>query len=57
MEFLKKMNKKEGKTIIMVTHDDELSQYADRIEYLKDGEIIKKTTFFLSGRRGSFKLW
>ncbi len=41
MEFLKKMNKDEGKTIIMVTHDDELSQYADRIEFLKDGKIIK----------------
>lgn len=41
MEFLTKMNKDEGKTIIMVTHDDELSQYANRIEFLKDGKIIK----------------
>jgi putative ABC transport system ATP-binding protein len=41
MEFLRKMNKQEGKTIIMVTHDDDLAQYADRIEYLKDGAIVK----------------
>lgn len=41
MDFLKKMNKHEGKTIIMVTHDDDLAQYADRIEYLKDGAIVK----------------
>lgn len=42
MDFLKNMNK-EGKTIIMVTHDEELSKYANRIEYLKDGQIIKTT--------------
>ncbi len=41
MDFLKKMNKEEGKTIIMVTHDDNLSKSADRIEYLKDGSIVK----------------
>ena len=41
MEFLRKMNKQEGKTIIMVTHDEDLAQYADRIEYLKDGVVIK----------------
>lgn len=40
MEYLKKLNK-EGKTIIMVTHDDDLAKHAQRIEYLKDGKIIK----------------
>ncbi len=45
MDFLEKLHKKEGKTIIMVTHDDDLAHYAQRIEYLKDGKIIntKKT--------------
>lgn len=42
MEFLKNLNKKEGKTIIMVTHDAELAKHADRIAYLKDGVIIKQ---------------
>lgn len=42
MSFLKDLNKKEGKTIIMVTHDAELAKHADRIAYLKDGVIIKQ---------------
>ncbi len=40
--FLKKLNKEEKKTIVMVTHDDKLAKEADRIEYLKDGIIVKK---------------
>jgi len=42
MDFLKKLNKEKGKTIVMVTHDDNLAKEAQRIEYLKDGHIIKK---------------
>jgi len=41
MEFLKKLNK-EGKTIVMVTHDNNLAKYAKRIIYLKDGKDVKK---------------
>jgi putative ABC transport system ATP-binding protein len=41
MDFLKKLHEKEGKTIIMVTHDEDVAKNADRIEYLKDGKIIK----------------
>lgn len=40
MEFLEKMNK-EGKTIILITHDLELIHYAKKIIYLRDGEIEK----------------
>jgi putative ABC transport system ATP-binding protein len=43
MDFLKNLNKKHGKTIILVTHDDVLAKHADRIEFLKDGQIIKST--------------
>jgi putative ABC transport system ATP-binding protein len=32
--------KKEGKTIIMVTHTSEVAKYADRIIYLRDGRVI-----------------
>jgi putative ABC transport system ATP-binding protein len=42
MQYLQDLHKK-GKTIIMVTHDDKLANYADRIEFLKDGQIIKST--------------
>lgn len=42
MEFLHKLNKM-GKTIVMVTHDEELAKKAKKIAYLKDGRIVKCT--------------
>lgn len=42
MDFLKKLHEEQGKTIIMVTHDNKLTHYAQRVETLKDGEIVKK---------------
>jgi putative ABC transport system ATP-binding protein len=41
MDFLRKLHEEKGKTIIMVTHDENVARNADRIEYLKDGKIIK----------------
>lgn len=41
MEILKQLNK-EGKTIILVTHDENVAKYATRKIYLKDGQIIKE---------------
>jgi putative ABC transport system ATP-binding protein len=41
MDFLKKLNKEQKKTIVMVTHDEDVAHHACRIEYLKDGQIIK----------------
>ncbi|MFW5852409.1 MAG: ABC transporter ATP-binding protein [Nanoarchaeota archaeon] len=41
MSFLKKLNKQHGKTIVMVTHDDKLAREANRVEFLKDGEIVR----------------
>jgi putative ABC transport system ATP-binding protein len=43
MDFLHKLNTKENKTIILVTHDLNLIEYAKRVIYLKDGMIIKDT--------------
>jgi len=40
MEMLTNLNK-EGKTIIMVTHDLNLAKYAQRIVQIKDGKIEK----------------
>jgi len=42
MEFLKQMNKKFGKTVILITHDVELVKYAGRIIHIKDGKIEKE---------------
>lgn len=41
METLKKLHKEEKKTIIMITHDPDLTKYAQRVAYLRDGQIIK----------------
>lgn len=41
MGFLQNLNRKEGKTIIMVTHDNNVAKHADRIEFLKDGKVVK----------------
>jgi len=39
MDFLNKIHQKDSKTIIIVTHDFHLVKRAERIVYLKDGQI------------------
>ena len=41
MAILSELHKKEGKTIILVTHDIHLVKHAERIVHLKDGQIEK----------------
>ena len=41
LDFLDDLKKKEGKTIIIVTHDLNIVKYSTRIVYLRDGEIEK----------------
>ncbi|MBW2971691.1 ABC transporter ATP-binding protein [Candidatus Woesearchaeota archaeon] len=41
IEMLYKLWKEEGKTVIMVTHDLNLAQYAKKHVELKDGRIVK----------------
>ncbi len=36
------LNKKEGRTIILITHEHDVAKYADRIIYLKDGEVVSE---------------
>lgn len=43
MDLFKELHKS-GQTIIMVTHEDEYSAFADRIITLDDGKIIKTST-------------
>ncbi|MBI2548064.1 ABC transporter ATP-binding protein [Candidatus Woesearchaeota archaeon] len=43
MDFLKKMHREEKKTIIMVTHDEKIAHFAQRIELLMDGRIANST--------------
>jgi putative ABC transport system ATP-binding protein len=41
LEFLAKLHQKEGKTIIIVTHDLEIIKHATRVVYIRDGKIEK----------------
>jgi len=42
IDILRKLNK-QGQTIVMITHENEYAQLADRIVELRDGEIVKDT--------------
>lgn len=41
MNLMKKVVREQKQTLIMVTHDNHLAEYADRIFHIKDGKIIK----------------
>lgn len=40
MDIFTKLNK-EGKTIIMITHEPDIAEYANRTIFIKDGKVIK----------------
>lgn len=40
IDFLCKLHSEENKTIVMVTHDKDVAESAERIETLRDGEIV-----------------
>jgi ABC-type antimicrobial peptide transport system, ATPase component len=41
MEIFSMLNKKEGNTVIIVTHERDIAEFTDRIITFKDGNIIK----------------
>lgn len=41
MELMRNVVKKQKKTLVMVTHDNELASYADRVFHIIDGKIVK----------------
>ena len=43
MDFLRKLHTEKGTTIVMVTHDEDTAKVADRVEVLRDGQIIPKS--------------
>lgn len=48
LQLLSKLNKEEQITVVMVTHDQQAAQAADRIIVVRDGLIVEE------GRRGGF---
>ncbi|WP_300549156.1 ABC transporter ATP-binding protein [Roseovarius sp.] len=43
MEVLRHLNRSEGLTIIMVTHEEDMADYADRLIWMVDGRIERDT--------------
>ena len=41
MRLMQKVVKEQKRTLVMVTHDEHLASYADRIFHISDGEIVK----------------
>ncbi len=41
MALLQELNSEKGITVIIITHEDDISQYAERVVSFMDGEIIK----------------
>lgn len=46
IDFLKDLHKNEKKTIVMVTHDEDIAKHAQRTEYLQDGCVVKGLKHF-----------
>ncbi len=40
LDLLMRLNREEGATLVLVTHDRQLAQYADRIITLRDGKVL-----------------
>ena len=41
MELMRRVVKEQHKTLVMVTHDNHLAGFADRIFHIIDGKIVK----------------
>jgi putative ABC transport system ATP-binding protein len=41
LELMRKIVKEQNKTLVMVTHDNHLASFADRIFHIRDGKIVK----------------
>jgi ABC-type lipoprotein export system ATPase subunit len=43
MELFRQLNREDGITIIVVTHDAEIARHARRVVVLRDGEVLCDT--------------
>lgn len=42
LEIIRELNEKEGKTVLMVTHERDIAELAQQIIFLRDGKIVEK---------------
>ena len=43
LETFRKLNEEKGNTIILITHESDVAEHADRIIFIKDGQLISDT--------------
>lgn len=41
LETFRRLNQEEGHTIILITHEEEVAKWADRVIFIRDGKIIE----------------
>ncbi len=41
LKLLRELNHRKGQTILMITHNPEAAEFADRIVHMRDGEIVE----------------
>jgi putative ABC transport system ATP-binding protein len=51
LELFGSLHKKQGKTIVLVTHEPDIAEYAERLIELKDGKIVYDGKNHRRGRR------
>jgi putative ABC transport system ATP-binding protein len=44
LNLMRQMNKENGTTFIIVTHEQEVAEQSDRVIYLQDGRVVQKKT-------------
>jgi putative ABC transport system ATP-binding protein len=49
LDLLLERNKREGTTLVLVTHDAEVASRADRKIVLRDGKVVEDTLLYESG--------
>jgi ABC-type lipoprotein export system ATPase subunit len=54
MDLLKELNRKQGLTIVLVTHDQGVGNMCDRIVRMRDGEIVGEE-IHPNGRRSAMQ--
>lgn len=56
MELMTNLAREHNETLIIVTHDREIAEYADKILYLFDGNIMGETTFAPEDRENASEI-
>ena len=55
LEIIDDLNKKQGKTVLMVTHEREIGKLAERIINLKDGKLVNNEIIKTRNKTGGAK--